>query len=439
MPNTFAYIALIIWPFISLLFYKRLTIITATFLTIVGGFLILPVKVAIDFPFIPPLDKESIPVIAAFIGCVLIKNVKIKLLPKAGIERWLVLLLLIIPFFTMLNNQESYNFIPGLTLHDTFSSILNNYLKLLPFIIGLQLIKTHEEQVVLLKLLVVAALLYSMLILFEVRMSPQLHTWIYGFFPHTFSQQARFGGFRPVVFLGHGLIVAMFVAVTLGASTILLKQKIKVFRVSPWLITIYFIVLLLLSKTFGAFLLGLFLFTAIIWMPVNMIKKMSMLLVFIVLLYPLLSIFDFFPHQQLIQMATDFEPERGQSLGFRFRHENLLLEHAQQKMFFGWGSWGRNRLDDSVTDGYWIIIYGQYGLFGFLSLFGLLAVSVWKTTKVSRLVKDKNKLHIMFSHALIVSVIMVDQLPNASLAAWMFFLTGALLGRTNNIKFEKNV
>ena len=52
MPNNFAYITLIIWPFISLLFYKRLPIITATFLTIVGGFLFLPIKVVIDFPLI---------------------------------------------------------------------------------------------------------------------------------------------------------------------------------------------------------------------------------------------------------------------------------------------------------------------------------------------------------------------------------------------------
>jgi len=270
-------------------------------------------------------------------------------------------------------------------------------------------------------------------------MSPQLHTWVYGFFPRDFVHQMRSGGFRSVVFLGHGLLVAMFVAMTLGASTILLKQKIKIFRISPWLLTIYFIVVLLLSKTVGAFLLGFLLFVAITWMPVNVIKRVSMLLVFIVLLYPLLSIFDFFPHQQLIQIATDFDPERGQSLGFRFMHENLLLEHAQQKMFFGWGGWGRNRLEESVTDGYWIIIYGQYGLFGFLSLFGLLAVSVWKATKTCRLVKDKNNLHVLLSHALIVSVIMVDQLPNASLTAWMFFLVGALSGRANAIFSEGKV
>ena len=436
MPNTFAYIVLIIWPFISLLFYKKLPVVHATFWTIVGGFLILPVRVAIDLPLIPPLNKESIPVISAMIGCIFIKKIKIRLLPKAGIERWLVLVLLITPLLTMINNQESIRFIPGLTLHDTVSSIIQLYLKVLPFILGLQLIKTHEDQFILFKLLVAAALFYSLLILFEIRMSPQLHTWIYGFFPHDFAQQKRFGGFRPVVFLGHGLIVAMFVAITLGASTILLKQKIKFFRVSPWLVIIYFVVLLLLAKTVGAFLLGVLLFTAIVLMPVNMIKRVSLLFVFVVLLYPLLLVFDYFPHEKLIELATNFDPARGQSLSFRFYHENLLLEHTNQKMFFGWGGWGRNRLEESITDGYWIITYGQFGLFGFLSLFGLLAVSVWKSTKVSRLVKDKNKLHLLLAHALIVSVIMVDQLPNASLAAWLFFLAGALLGRANHMKFN---
>ena len=438
MPNTFAYIALIIWPFISLLFYKHLPIVNATFWTIVGGFLLLPVNFALDFPLIPPLDKESIPVIAALIGCKYIKKVKVTLIPKRGVEKWLVLVLLITPFFTFFNNQESFNGIAGLTLHDTISSVLNLYLEVLPFILGMQLIKTYEDQLILFKLLVVAGLLYSLPILFEIRMSPQLHTWIYGFFPHSFGQQMRSGGFRPVVFMGHGLIVSMFVAITLGAATILMKERLKTFGMHSWIIIIYFVVLLILSKTLGAFLLGLLLFTAISWMSVNMIKRVSLFLVFIVLLYPMLSIFDFFPHQQLIQLATDYNPERGQSLGFRFYHENLLLEHAQQKIFSGWGGWGRNRLENSITDGYWIIILGQYGLFGFVSLFGLLILSVWKAAKASVLLNEKNIKKLLLYHVLIVAVIMIDQIPNASLSAWLIFLSGALLGRANNV-FNENI
>ena len=60
-------------------------------------------------------------------------------------------------------------------------------------------------------MLIVAGLCYSVPMLFEVRMSPQLHTWIYGYFPHSFVQQMREGGFRPVVFLGHGLLTAFFI------------------------------------------------------------------------------------------------------------------------------------------------------------------------------------------------------------------------------------
>ena len=66
--------------------------------------------------------------------------------------------------------------------------------------------------------LVVAGLIYSLPMLFEVRMSPQLHTWIYGYFPHSFGQQMRDGGFRPVVFIGHGLGVAFFVMTTVVAA-----------------------------------------------------------------------------------------------------------------------------------------------------------------------------------------------------------------------------
>ena len=75
-------------------------------------------------------------------------------------------------------------------------------------------------------------------------------------------------------------------------------------------------------------------------------------------------------------------------------------------------------------------------MFGFISLFGLLALSVWRAVKVSALLKDKNDQRLLLSHALIITVVMIDQLPNDSLHAWLIFLVGALLGRANHIKHE---
>ena len=431
--------ALIIWPLISFGLFKRFQPITATFWTIVGGYLLLPVRVKIDFPLIPPLDQESIPSIAALVGCIYIAKRKIAFIPDSGLERWLIISLLIIPFITVSNNQEFINVNPGLTYYDSLSAIINQYLDLIPFILGLQLIKSHEDQLELFKLLVIAGLFYSLPILFEIRMSPHLHTWIYGFFPHSWGQQIRFGGFRPVVFLGHGLLVAMFVAVVLGAATLLWKSNIKIRAIPPYIIVVYFFVLLILCKTMGAFLLGAFLFLAIGLMPVYIIRRLTLLILFIVICYPLLSLYDIFPHQQLIEIAESFDAKRGQSLAFRFFHESRLLDHAQQKIFFGWGGWGRGFLQDSVTDGFWIITIAEYGISGLVALLGLVVLSGWRGVKSARLLNTVNEQRLMVGYALMVSIILVDQLPNASLHSWLWFFIGALLGRANHVfKEHKN-
>jgi hypothetical protein len=58
--------------------------------------------------------------------------------------------------------------------------------------------------------IVIGGLIYVPLCLIEIRVSPQLHIWIYGYHQHQFEQSIRFGGFRPTVFMQHGLAVAMW-------------------------------------------------------------------------------------------------------------------------------------------------------------------------------------------------------------------------------------
>ena len=62
------------------------------------------------------------------------------------------------------------------------------------------------------RLLAMPRSVYSLPMLFEVRMSPQLHNWMfYGSSPAAFGRP-RAGGFRPVVFLTQGLELALFAA-----------------------------------------------------------------------------------------------------------------------------------------------------------------------------------------------------------------------------------
>lgn len=442
MANTLAYLALIAWPFISVLLYKRFDRITATFCTIVGGLLILPVGVEIDFPLVPPFDKSSISVLSALFCLRFIKKQTISLLPSTKAERLLAIMFLIVPFITTYNNPESIISSDGaiklgLTNGDAVSAVVANYILLIPFFIGIFIVRSYEDQVLIFKLATIAGLIYALPILFEVRMSPQLHVWVYGFFPHSFVQQVRYGGFRPVVFLGHGLEVAMFIAITIGTATSLWREKIKIRNFSNAAIVVFLLIILVLCKSAGALLYGIFLLIAIRWFNYKTLMRGSIVAGSMFLLYPLLFLGDFFPHQFLLDLAADVDSERAGSLQFRFEHEARLLEHARQKIFFGWGGWGRARLSGSITDGAWIITLSGYGLLGFGAIGGLSWLAIWRGYRSIRFLPTDKMKTLLASHALIISIVLIDQIPNASWNMWTWFLIGALVGRTIGIKEEE--
>lgn len=70
--------------------------------------------------------------------------------------------------------------------------------------------------------------------------------------------------------------------------------------------------------------------------------------------------------------------DRAASLQFLIENENILSEKARKKGIFGWAGWGRSRVygktgeDISVTDGLWIIVFGQYGIVGLIELLAMM-------------------------------------------------------------------
>ncbi|OQK17031.1 hypothetical protein AU255_03795 [Methyloprofundus sedimenti] len=444
--NIFAFAMLIIWPLISIRLYQTQTIQNASFWTIVGGFMTLPVRTEVDLPLIPALGKHSIPVVAAIVGCWLVKGRRIKYFANKGWLKFLVLLMIIAPFITVMLNGDRVivggDFIQGLTLHDGLSAVINQLLLITPFFMGKQFFRTYEDHLLIFKSLVVAGLIYSIPMLFEIRMSPQLHSWLYGYFPHEFVQQMRAGGFRPVVFMGHGLLVAFFTVVVLLSSTVLWKNNEKIRQFSATKLSYFFIILLFLCKSMASLMYGLFAVLMIKKTSYKVQLRMALILAILAVSYPMLSILNIFPHQQLSDLAVEYMgEERAQSLTYRFDNEKVLLDHGRKRFFFGWGGWGRNRVyneetgkDETVTDGRWIITFGTAGWLGFIAEFGFLLVSVLQANKAAKIIKLSTKeLTLLAAHALLVSFIMIDQLPNASFAPWLWLLVGILLGRSEDI------
>jgi hypothetical protein len=445
MGNTFAYIMFIIWPVLAVLIYKKFPIISATVYCILGAVLFLPAKFIIDFPLLPPINKELVAIISAIFSLIFIKGVKVNIFTSNPLAKFIIICLLILPTITAFTNLDSvYNgvkWLPPLTIFDAFSSTINMLFLILPFAIGYKLISDNNSFIELSNAIVVLGIFYAILIVYEARMSPQLQSSVYGFFPHSWIQQIRFGGFRPVVFLGHGLIVAIFTAMWLTLIVSKYKYSKQLYQLPTVLWVILFAVLMLLTRSIGAIILGYMSLLVITLFKPKMISITSILLFAIIMLYPSLSLLNIFPHEELTDLAYYISEDRAGSLAFRFFHETTLLNHAYDKMLFGWGGWGRNILPNSVIDGYWIIIFSMMGITGFLLIFGLFGLGIINSFKVIRNISLPQKTSLLLSHYMLLMVILlIDQIPNSSMNVFFWFLSGGLVGWTDKIvKTSKNV
>jgi hypothetical protein len=447
-PNLIAYFALLMWPLVALCFYARLPIGRATLWTILVAYLLLPVDAEIKIQGVPTFNKDSIPSLAALIFC----SIRARRLPKFfrgfGIAEVLLLALLIGPFITSVLNTDPIRiektFLPGIGSYEALSAAAGQFIFVVPFFLGRQFLRGSQDNFDILRIMVIAGLAYSLPILLEIRLSPQLHTWIYGYFPGGitgFATAMRDGGFRPVVFLRNGLLVAFFATTTTVAAAALWRTQTRLGRFSASWITAYLSFVSLLCKTASALLYGAVVVPLVRWASPRLQLGVATILVITALFYPLLRVADVFPTTSLVEVAAAVSVDRAGSLKTRFDNEDQLLDRAWQRRWFGWGRFGRNRVykgwegsDSSITDGAWIITLGVFGLVGFIAEFGLLALSVFRAATALKFVQTARERGYLAALALIVAVNIVDLLPNSSISPWTWLLVGALLGRAEALR-----
>lgn len=444
MPNGFAYFALLSWPLVTFLIFRAMPIPKAIAWTIVGGYLLLPGRAGFDIPLLPPIDKTLVPAVsAAVMTLIMMRDPRTpRPEPPGQTGKWLVRallgLMIVTPFVTVLTNPEPVVagplYIPGLRVYDAFGVVNDTLVVLIPFILAQRFLATEAEITTLLKILVLAGLVYSAPTLFEIRMSPQLNTWIYGFFRHSFAQHIRGDGFRPIVFLAHGLWLAIFLATCILAAASLWRARRGERYGRVWLpVALYLLVVLVLAKSIGALLITALFLPVLLVFGARMQLLVAVLVAMMVLFYPLLRGTGLIPVEPFIEAVEKVMPERAQSFEFRVRNEDQLLERANEKPFAGWGDWGRSRIydevtgrDRSVSDGAWIILIGRGGWLGYLTHFGLLTVPtvlLWIHRKRYPLSLGTSGL------AVILAANLLDLVPNATLTPLTWLMAGALAGR----------
>lgn len=149
----------------------------------------------------------------------------------------------------------------NLGLYDGLATVFRSVVTWgLPYFIGRIYFGDREGLKELAIAMVIGGLLYVPLCLFEVRMSPQLHYWVYGYYQHEFAQTKRWGGFRPMVFMEHGLMVGMWMCMTtLTAMWLAYSRVFKRFWILPgWACAAGLLSCAILCKSTGALVLLLF-------------------------------------------------------------------------------------------------------------------------------------------------------------------------------------
>lgn len=422
-------ISLFGWPLVVVALFAFLRPTLATSYAYALSWCFLP-NASYAMPGLPDYTKSFTASIGVLLGLVIFSPQAVARFKPTLIDL-LPLVFCCSPFITSVLN--------GLGAYDGASSVVSQLITWgIPYLVGRCVYSKIDQVADLVNPIIVCGLIYIPLCLWEVRMSPQLHYKIYGFQQHQFAQTRRWGGWRPMVFMQHGLQVGLWMC---GCVLLLFSQwwsgRQTRFLGLPmvWTQAAMSITFILLKST-GAY------FLALLGAAVLILARYYRA-AWPVALIPMLVVFylggrasEIYTGRGLENLSREYIGDaRADSLKTRLDNEDRLIAKAKQQWLFGWGGWGRNRVynedgkDITITDGLWIITFGQNGIVGLMALYGMLlagtcAIACWPATKwrVLSPSRSANLAGLM----VVSSLAALDSIPNAVLLPIFIVAIGAI-------------
>jgi hypothetical protein len=440
MTSTFAEAVTILFIPMAIGLFFVMRPLPATLVAILFADLYLPCGVSFKVPILPLLGKMNLAYLCSLIGCLLRCPGRLFKTPSSGWLPVMALLALVGGCLTGLTNGDALTFtgsgrppLPGLTLKDGLAVGVSEFFpSLLAVYLGYVLAREARDAERVLVYIAVAGLIYCLFAIVEIRMSPQFHRWVYGYGLVAFSQNVRWGGFRPSVFTGHGLALARFFTGSVFSLFVLAKTRPRLLGIRIQYLAWFHVVVFVLCKSTGAIVFGALVIPFFLFATPKKQLSLAVVLALGTILYPVLRASDLFPVDSILDAAGALDGSRQESMAYRYHMEDLLLAHARERIWFGWGGYGRNRVfsdeggDITVTDGYWILALGIAGVVGFFVAFGSLLGPVALARR--RLVDhgSPSQKTLLAGLAMIVVISAADMIPNGFASVLPFFLAGVL-------------
>ncbi len=323
------------WPLMTLPLFVLLPARRAVIASLIAGWLFLPVFRFGD-PGLQHYGKIAATVLAPLLGAIIFDPFQL-LAFRPRLWDLPALIWCLCPIATSISNDLGF--------YDGLSNALDNTLLWgVPYFLGRLYFSDLAALRELALGIVIGGLIYVPLCLIEIRMSPQLHRWVYGYYQHSFLQTIKAGGYRPMVFMQHGLAVAVWMLSGAMAALYLWRSKavprLWSIPMGIWAGVLAVTVVLCRSGNGYALLaVGLILYATSRWLR----QAWPVLIVALIPpLYTGLRYSGAVPRQAITSTAAIFYGENSvQSLEARLIQEDLFSAHASDRLLLGWGGWSR--------------------------------------------------------------------------------------------------
>ena len=395
--------------------------------TAVGGWLLLP-SVAIDLPGLPPYGKPLAISLGILFGTIVFDSSRF----RSYRPRWYDLPILVwclCPFATSISND--------LGPYDGISECSRQAIAwLFPYLIGRIYLTNLESFRELAMGMIIGGVCLIPLCLLEIRIGNMLAGLVYGFQSH-WEGARDWGGYRPRVFFGTGLELGLWMNAVTMTSWWLWRSK--AFR-QLWGIPVDSVILpalmitSVLCKTTGATILTL-VASCILWYCKRARTKWALAaLLSLAPIYCATRINNIWRGDTVVAFVeTYLSKQRAVSLEWRFMEEDVLVAHALNRPFFGWGGYNRSRPIDefghlSTADSLWTIVLGVNGYLGLTSMSIAMVLPVilfLRRFPVERW--DHAGLAPVTALTVMLALFLLDSLANAMFNALYVIIAGGLV------------
>ncbi len=429
--NATAQIVLLAWAPLALVTFLVWPAPRAALFTYLAGWMFLP-NLSIPIQGFVDYDKPTAIAIACVLGMLLTDSGSLARVRPRLSDLPIALLCLMPAISTLANGLDLY-----LAQSVTVPAIVTFGL---PYFVGRVYFGTPRGNQELAIALLLGALVYAPLCLYEVRMSPQLHNTLYGFQQHSFLQTYRWGGYRPMVFMSHGLMVGLWMAMGTLISLLLWRCRgvRSVLQIPISTLLLGLLITTVLCRSSGAWAL-----LAISIVGAYVATGLGTWLVHWLLLcspasYVLLRIVGGWNGESVVEFVRQIAPARAESLAFRMEMEAALIQANQASAWL----LGRGPLQFSVitnadgdaeavvVDSLWIILYATTGSLSLLSLYLAFALPIWAMLRAVPARQGFGKTWVCTTAlATCLLLFLQDCLANSMVNPVFFVVLGGLSGR----------